>query len=86
MDCSQGSSEGSEFDDLGISDSLEELSLLNGKQAYSVYWINDLTFGFLHLLEDFVLDLLKLTLPETIIVIQKAYARAYLPGLYKTFL
>ena len=29
MDCSQGSSEGSEFDDVGISDSLEELSLLN---------------------------------------------------------
>ena len=29
MDCSQGSSEGSEFDD--VSDSLEELSLLNGK-------------------------------------------------------
>ena len=31
MDCSQGSSEGSEFDDVGILDSLEELSLLNGK-------------------------------------------------------
>ena len=31
MDCSQGRSEGSEFDGLGISDSLEELSLLNGK-------------------------------------------------------
>ena len=31
MDCSQGSSESSEFDDVGISDSLEELSLLNGK-------------------------------------------------------
>ena len=30
MDCSQGSSEFSEFDDVGISDSLEELSLLNG--------------------------------------------------------
>ena len=28
MDCSQGSSEGSEFDDVGISDSLEEMSLL----------------------------------------------------------
>ena len=31
MDCSQGRSEGPEFDDVGISDSLEELSLLNGK-------------------------------------------------------
>ena len=31
MDCSQGSSEGSESDGVGISDSLEELSLLNGK-------------------------------------------------------
>ena len=31
MDCSQDSSEGSEFDDVGISDSLEELSLLDGK-------------------------------------------------------
>ena len=31
MDCSQGSSEGSEFADVGISDRLEELSLLNGK-------------------------------------------------------
>ena len=31
MDCSQGSSEGSDFDNLGISDSLEELSLLNGE-------------------------------------------------------
>ena len=31
MDCSQDSSEGSEFDDVGISDSLEELSLLNGQ-------------------------------------------------------
>ena len=31
MDCSQDSSEGSEFDDVGISDSLEELSLLNDK-------------------------------------------------------
>ena len=29
MDCTKGSSEGSEFDDVGISDSLEELSLLN---------------------------------------------------------
>ena len=28
---SQGSFEGSELDDVGISDSLEELSLLNGK-------------------------------------------------------
>ena len=31
MDCSQGSFECSEFDDVGISDSLEELSLLNSK-------------------------------------------------------
>ena len=31
MDCSQGTSEGSEFHDTSISDSLEELSLLNGK-------------------------------------------------------
>ena len=31
MDCSQESSEGSEFDDVGISDSLEELSPLNGE-------------------------------------------------------
>ena len=31
MGCSQGSSEGSELDDAGISDSLDELSLLNGK-------------------------------------------------------
>ena len=31
MDFSQYRSEGSEFDDEGISDSLEELSLLNGK-------------------------------------------------------
>ena len=31
MDCSQGSSGGSEFDDVDLSDSLEELSLLNGK-------------------------------------------------------
>ena len=31
MDCSQGSSGGSNFDNLGISDSLEELSLLNGE-------------------------------------------------------
>ena len=31
MNCSQGSSEGSEFDDVCISDGLEELSLLNGK-------------------------------------------------------
>ena len=31
MDCSKESSEGSEFDDVGISDSLKELSLLNGK-------------------------------------------------------
>ena len=31
MDCNQGCSEGPEFDDVGISDSLEELSLLNGE-------------------------------------------------------
>ena len=31
MDCSQGSSGGSEFDDVSFSDSLEELLLLNGK-------------------------------------------------------
>ena len=31
MDCSQDSSEGSKLDDVGISDSLEELSLLHGK-------------------------------------------------------
>ena len=31
MDCSQGSSGGSDFDNVGISDSLEELSLLNGE-------------------------------------------------------
>ena len=31
MDCSQSSSQGLEYDDVGISDSLEELSLLNGK-------------------------------------------------------
>ena len=31
MDCSQGSTEGSEFDDVRILDSLEELSLLNAK-------------------------------------------------------
>ena len=31
MDCSQDSSENSEFNDVGISDSLEELSLLNGR-------------------------------------------------------
>ena len=37
MDCSQGSSEGSDFDNTGISDSLEELSLLNVEQAYVVY-------------------------------------------------
>ena len=46
----------------------------------------DLAFGFLHSLESFVLDLLKLILTETILVIKKAYARAYLPGLYKIFL
>ena len=31
MDCSQGSSGGSYFVNVGISDSLEELSLLNGE-------------------------------------------------------
>ena len=31
MDSCQVGSEGSEFDDVGISDSLEKLSLLNGK-------------------------------------------------------
>ena len=31
MDCSKGIRKGSEFDDVGISDSLKELSLLNGK-------------------------------------------------------
>ena len=31
MDCSQGSSEGSEFDDVGTSGSRVELSLLNVK-------------------------------------------------------
>ena len=31
MDCSQGSSGGLDFDNVGISDSLEELSLLNGE-------------------------------------------------------
>ena len=31
MDCSLGSYKGLEFDDVGISDSLEELSLCNGK-------------------------------------------------------
>ena len=31
MDCGQGSSGGSDLDDMGISDSLEELSLLNGE-------------------------------------------------------
>ena len=31
MECSQGGSGGSDFDNLGISDSLEELSLLNGE-------------------------------------------------------
>ena len=33
MDCSQDSSQGSEFDDMGISDGLEELPLLNSKLA-----------------------------------------------------
>ena len=31
MDCSQGSSGGSDFDNVSISDSLEEPSLLNGE-------------------------------------------------------
>ena len=31
MDCNQGSSGGSNFDDVIISDSLENLSLLNGE-------------------------------------------------------
>ena len=31
MDCSQGSYGGSDFDNVGISDSFEELSLLNGE-------------------------------------------------------
>ena len=31
MDCSQGSSGGSDLDNVGISDSLKELSLLNGE-------------------------------------------------------
>ena len=42
--------------------------------------------AFLHSLEDFVLDKLKVILPETIIVIKQAYARSYLPGHYKIFL
>ena len=38
MDCSQGSSGGSDFDNVGVSDSLEELqALLNGEWAYLVY-------------------------------------------------
>ena len=31
MDCSQGSSGGSDFNNVGISDSFEELSVLNGE-------------------------------------------------------
>ena len=31
MDCSQGSSRGSDFDNVGISESFQELSLLNGE-------------------------------------------------------
>ena len=31
MDCSQQSSQSSDIDNVGISDTLEELSLLNGK-------------------------------------------------------
>ena len=45
-----------------------------------------MTFGFLHSLEGFVLDLLKLILTETILVIKEAYVRAYQPELYKIFL
>ena len=71
MDCGQDSSQGSKFDDVGILGSLEELSLLNGKLVYIVCWINGLTVGFLHLLKGFVLDLLKLILPESIIVIKE---------------
>ena len=33
MDCSQDCSQGSDFDDVGISDILDKLSLLNGKLA-----------------------------------------------------
>ena len=51
----------------------------------SIEYLNGLSFGFLHSLEGFVLGLLKLILPETIIAIKKAYTRAYLPGLYKIF-
>ena len=61
---------------------LEELLLLNGEQAHVVYWINDLTSGFSFSLEGFFLDLPKLILTETILVIKKAYAMAYLLGLY----
>ena len=39
----------------------------------------------LHSLEGFFLDMLKLILPETIIVIKKAYARVYLPALIRYF-
>ena len=47
MDCSQGSSKGPEFDDVGISDSFEELSLLNGEEGqYCLLnkWPNILAF------------------------------------------
>ena len=37
MDCSQGSSGSSDFNNVGSSDSLEELSPLNGELAYAVY-------------------------------------------------
>ena len=37
MDCSRGSSGGSNFDNVGISGSLDVLSLLNGEEAYVVY-------------------------------------------------
>ena len=48
--------------------------------------LSALTFGFLHSLECFVLDLLKLILTETILVIKRACARAHLPKLWKIFL
>ena len=72
---------GTQFDNLGISDSLQELSLSNSEQAYVVYWIKGPTFGLLHSLESFVLDMLKLICTETILVIKKAF----LPGHYNIF-
>ena len=47
--------------------------------------MNGLTFGILHASESFALGLLKLILPKSIIVIRKAYARAYLPGHIRYF-